>query len=265
VYKGSIDPGKADPLRFTFTGVVATGDVLAKWMSREGITLDVAMARIRSSHEFSGTPQAQETAIQALKAKIPMERLSVCIRPVQIADDKGKDPTTLPSFEAAKAIWGKCCIDVSVKGGKTISKTAFKTLDHAGESGYATAEEASMMTAAGASDCISVFVPETFKQGGKTDKDIDGGGVHFGTPGLGEAVVVVEGVDPTIVAHELGHAMGYQPHHPAGTVMEVKASKHDQKESDLVSWVICEQVRTFAKSSGGEKDCTADTIENLPR
>lgn len=43
--------------------------------------------------------------------------------------------------------------------------------------------------------------------------------------------------------------------------MEVTASKHDQPESDRATWVICEQVRKFAKSS----DCTADTIENLPR
>jgi len=47
--------------------------------------------------------------------------------------------------------------------------------------------------------------------------------------------------------------------------MEVTASKHDQTESDRATWVICEQVRKFAKSSGGKQDCTAGTIENLPR
>jgi hypothetical protein len=211
------------------------------------------------SHEFAGTAKARADAKAVLLAALPMERLSVCIRPVRIADDDGKKPTTLPSFDAAKDIWGKCCIDVSVKGGKTIPKKAFKTLDHEPATGHATAEEASMITAAGASDCISVFVPETFKQGRTTSKDIDGGGVHFGTPGLGEAVVTVEGVDPTIVAHELGHAMGYAPHAPAGTVMAVTASKHDQKESDRVAWIICEKVREFASSTGGKEDCTADT------
>jgi Domain of unknown function (DUF4157) len=257
VYKGSIDPAEADPLRFTFTGEVATPKALAAWKDRKQLTLDVAIRHVLYSHEFSGTAKAQQDAKTALLA-LPTDRRSVCIRPVQIADDDGKNSTKLPSFDAAKTIWGKCCIDVSVKGGKTISKTAFKTLDHEGAGGYATAEEASMIKAAGASDCISVFVPETFKQGGTTSKDIDGGGVHFGTPGLGEAVVVVEGVDPTIVAHELGHAMGYQPHRPAGTVMEVTASKHDQKESDQVAWGICDKIRESASSTGGKEDCYAD-------
>jgi hypothetical protein len=59
--------------------------------------------------------------------------------------------------------------------------------------------------------------------------------------------------------------MNSKPHAPAGTIMEVTASKHDQTESDRATWVICEQVRKFAKSSGGKENCTADTIENLPR
>jgi hypothetical protein len=40
--------------------------------------------------------------------------------------------------------------------------------------------------------------------------------------------------------------------------MEVTASKHDQKESDKVAWVICETVRKFASSTGGKEDCNAD-------
>jgi hypothetical protein len=262
VYKGSINPAAANPLRFTFTGVIATGNVLVKWMNREGISFDVALARIRHSHEFSGTPDAQETAIRALTALIPMEKLSVCIRPVQIADDDGKNPTTLPSFDAAKTIWAKCCIDVSVTATKTVSKAAFKTLDHIADN-PATAEEASLIRAAGgAGDCISVFVTDTFQEGKTISKDISGGAATFGTP-YGPAVIAVEGIHPTIVAHELGHAMDYAPHAPPGTVMEVTASSHTQQESDRVAWEICEKVRKFAKSAGGKKDCKADVIENL--
>jgi hypothetical protein len=264
MYKGSINPAAANPLRFTFTGVIATGQVLARWMKREGITIDVALARIRNSHEFSGTPDAQETAIRGLTALIPMEKLSVCIRPVLIADDDGKNPTTLPSLAAAKAIWGKCCIDVSVTSAKTVSKTAFKTLDHSdSNTGTPTAEEARLFAAAGSGGgCISVFVAQIFQDAGKTSKDISGGaGSRFSGSDL--VVVAVEGVDPTIIAHELGHAMGYLRHDPPGTIMEVTASKHDQQESDQVSWVTCEEVRKFGKSAGGKQDCTADVTENL--
>jgi hypothetical protein len=264
VSKGSISPGAANPLRFTATGVIATGDALVKWMDREGITLAVAVKRIKSSKEFSGTPGAQETAIRGLTALIPMEKLSVCVRPVQIADNDGKNPTALPSFDAVKTIWGKCCLDVTVKSAATVSKTSFKTLDHSdSQTGKPTAEEAKLFAAAGSSGgCTSVFVVQTFQDGGKTSKDISGGaGSRYSGSDL--AIVAVEGVDPTIIAHELGHAMGYLSHDPAGTIMEVTASKHDQKESDRVSWITCEKVRKSAKPAGGKQDCKADVIENL--
>ena len=261
VSKGSISPAGANPLRFTATGVIATGDALVKWMNREGITVDAAVKRIRGK-DFSGTPQAQDTAIRALTALIPMEKLSVCIRPVQIADDDGKNPTKLPSFDAAKKIWAKCCIDVSVAAAKTVSKTAFKTLDHVEGSSASTEEQNLIKTAGGAGDCISVFIATTFQDGKTISKDLSGGAATFGSP-IGNVVIAVEGIHPTIVAHELGHAMEYGPHAPPGTVMEVVASKHDQKESDRVSWVICEEVRKAAKSAGGKKDCKADVIENL--
>jgi|GEM_PF-3481886 len=261
VHTGRIQPGNEYPLRFTFTGVVATRDEFVKWVAREGITEEVAIARVMHSHEFAGTDKAREEAKAQLITAIPREKLSACIRPVQIADDNGKKPTVLPSFAAATTIWGKCCLDLSVNAAKIVSKTAFKTLDHE-EGARATAEEASLIKAAGgAGGCISVFVAETFQQGGMISKDISGGAATFGTP-FGPAVVVVEGVDPTIVAHELGHAMDYLPHEPPGTVMEVKAPRHDQRESDKVAWVICDKVRRFTSAKpSGKKDCYSDVIK----
>jgi hypothetical protein len=258
VREGHLQADDADPLRFTFTGEKATAEALQKWMKREEITKDVALKRLASSHEFSGTRAAYEAARDAFLASVPMEKLSICIRPLQIADDDGKNPTTLPSFDAAIAIWKKCCIDVSVKGATKVSKTAFKTLHHDPGTGRATSEQARMIRMAGGSECVSVYVAATFEQGGKIGKDIDGGAAAFGTPGLGEAIVTVEGVDPTIIAHELGHSMGYPDHWPPGTVMEVKAPKHDQKESDKVAWPLCERVRKSFKSTGAREDCYFD-------
>jgi hypothetical protein len=264
-YKGCIQSGSADPLRFENTGVVATRDTLGSWVVREGISQEVAIKRVLNSFEFAGTAKAREDAKVRLITTFPMEKLSACIRPVRIADDNGKNPTVLPSFDAAKTIWGKCCVDLSVAATKTVSKTAFKTLHHEPDTLKATPEEASLFRAAGgAGDCISVFVADTFQQGGKTSKDISGGAATFSTPDGGSAVFVVEGVDPTIIAHELGHAMGLGPldHGPAGTIMEVLASRHDQKESDKVAKIICDKVRAFASAKpGGKKDCYLDIIK----
>jgi Domain of unknown function (DUF4157) len=263
--KGCIQEHNADPLRFAKNGRVATRDELGAWVAREGISQERAIADVMHGYDFLGTTKAREDAKVRLITVFPVEKLSVCIRPVQIADDNGKNPTVLPSFDAAKTIWGKCCVDLSVKGAKTVSKTAFKTLDHEPDTSKATAEEASLFRAAGgAGDCISVFVAETFQQGGKTSKDIGGGAATFGTPDGGSAVFVVEGADPTIIAHELGHAMGLGPldHGPAGTIMEVLSSRHDQKESDKVAKVICDKVRTFTNAKpGGKKDCYLDIIK----
>ncbi|MCC4769557.1 DUF4157 domain-containing protein [Methanosarcina sp. DH2] len=257
LHLGLIQEDDEDPLRFTNTGVVATRKELVAWWIREGITEKVAITRVMHSREFAGTDTAREETKAQLITTIPREKLSVCIRPVQIADDNGKKPTVLPSFDAAKTIWGKCCIDLSVKQSKTVSKTAFKTLDYGGSN--TTQELKDLFFAAGeAGGCISLFVVEYFQQGNLKSKDIAGGAATYGTPG-GDSIFAVEGLDPSIVAHELGHAMGLLgewAHSLTGTVMEVTAGKHNQKESDKVTEVICDKVRKYTYSKPSDKkDC----------
>jgi hypothetical protein len=185
-----------------------------------------------------------------------LERLKVCVRPVRIAEDDGRNPTTLPSFASAQAIWGKCCVDVSIGSGTTIAKTAYKTLDDPGVGSTPSAEERKLFTdAGGGGGCISVFVPENFNDGTTVGKDVSGGGVGYDGGSADPKVVVVEGIDPTLVAHEMGHAMGYLSHDPAGTVMEA-TNAHDRPTKDKVASSICDKVRTFSGASAtGKKDC----------
>jgi outer membrane protein OmpA-like peptidoglycan-associated protein len=185
------------------------------------------------------------------------ERLKVCLRPVRIANDDGKQPTTLPSFGDPKTIWAKCCIDVSVGASVTVSKTAYKTLDESHDDNPTAEETALFADAGGGGGCISIFVADNFQQDGNVGKDISGGGGTYDGGKADPKVVVVEGVEPTIVAHEMGHAMGYGPHEPAGSVMEVTANRHDQRESTNVAAVICNKVRQWAGAAKtGKTDCT---------
>jgi hypothetical protein len=248
---GLINPTDADPLRVSRTGAIADLKEIRAWMKIKGLDRGLAIKHLRNSHEFTGTQHAREAAI-------PMDTLGVCIRPVQIADVDYGGATKLPSFDAVVSIWKKCCIDVSIDSPVIIPDPAFKTLEHEEGGGFATAQEVKLIKAAGASKCVSVFVAETFKHGSHVSKDISGGGAAVGNK-FGGSIMVVEGVDPTIVAHELGHVMGYGPHSPANTIMEVQASVHTQKESDKVAWNICEVVRNFnGAAQRGKEDCQGD-------
>ena len=183
----------------------------------------------------------------------PVEKLEVCIRPVQIADDDGKKPTVLPSFDAAKTIWGKCCVDLSVKAAKKVSKTAYKTLDRGKTHGKATAEEASLITLRVEPAIVCRYSwRRHFNRVAGPARIYAGGGATFGTPGCGRCRSRSRGRGSHYRCPRAWARHGLPTHKPADTVMAVIASKHDQRESDKVATVICDKVRTFttAKSSG---------------
>jgi hypothetical protein len=184
------------------------------------------------------------------------ERMKACIEPVLIADDDGKNPTVAPSFDQVVSIWGKCCIDYTVKAAKTVKKSAYKTLEESA-SNTPSAEEASLFADAGASSCIQVFVPATFSQGADTGKHISGGAgtYHRGTPN--PHVVVVEGAVSEVVAHEVGHASGFAGHAGVGETVMKATNAHDQPNTHAVSADVCARARTGSvlTKAGTTKDC----------
>jgi hypothetical protein len=182
-------------------------------------------------------------------------KATACIQPVVIADDDGKNPTTAPSMAKVQEIWKKCCIDLTVKPTQTVKKTAYKTLDES-PTATPTAEETSLFTDAGASTCIQVFVPTEFAQGGRTGKDISGGGGTYEGGGSHPKIVVVEGTLPEVVAHEVGHANGYLDHDANNTVMKPTGA-HNVANQTAVSADVCTKARTGSALSNiiGVADC----------
>ncbi len=183
------------------------------------------------------------------------ERRTACIQPVVIANDDGTAPTTAPSMAKSQSIWEKCCISYSVKPTQTVNKTSFKTLDES-PTNVPTVEESALFTAAGASTCVQVFVPENFEQGGRVGKDISGGGGTYDSGTANPKVVVVEGSDPAVVAHEVGHASGHAGHDVNTTVMKPTGA-YNVANSSKVSIPVCNAARTGAVLSApaGKDDC----------
>jgi hypothetical protein len=215
-----------------------------------------ALAKAQSPDDGGWLPTLPTTTAAAKLSKV-----DVSVQPVCIANDDGKSPTTVPSLASAQAIWGKCCVNIKVEAAKKVSKTSYKTIDEDPSSSTfsPSTEEADAMKAAGAGGgVISVIVPETFKDGAKVDKNIDGGGVTYMPNKDNASCFLVEGSDPTNVAHELGHAMGYGQH-TAGTVMEASGA-YDKPNPSKVSAALCTTVRNFAYgTTSATKDCNVTT------
>lgn len=181
--------------------------------------------------------------------------MTACIQPVVIADDDGKNPTSAPSFAQVTAIWSKCCIDYTINAVKTVAKTAYKTLEESATNVPST-EEKDLFKDAGASNCIQVFVPQTFSQGATTGKQISGGGGTYDAGTANPKIVVVEGAVSEVVAHEVGHASGYQSHDANNTVMK-PTGKFDSPNATAVSSDVCTKARvgTVLTKAGAAKDC----------
>ena len=207
-------------------------------------------------------------AQRAPAAPAQIEKKTVTIQPVAVANDDGKSPTAIPSFANATTIWGKCCVDLTVNASKQVDKTALKELeaplDCAPKNEARRSRKTLTDAAAIGGNVISVFVPDTFKDGATVGKDVYGGGFSTDAGTSNPKVFIVSGSDGTVVAHELGHAMGHasclgkKGHEPAGTVMEPSGA-HDKAVSTKVAAEICTNVRGFTGATGsGKSDCTQD-------
>jgi Domain of unknown function (DUF4157) len=201
---------------------------------------------------------ASPPAADACPAGQKVTKATACIQPVVIAKDDGTSPTTAPSFDKVVSIWKKACIDYTIKAKQTVKKTAYRTLDESADN-TPTAEETDLFDAAGESSCIQVFVPVDFEQGGKTGKDISGGGGTYYGGMEHPKIVVVEGAVSEVVAHEVGHASGYHGHDADKTVM-MATNAYNTPNSTDVSADVCKRARSGAVLKIG----TADCCEKIP-
>jgi len=165
------------------------------------------------------------------------------IQLIVVADDDGKNPTTAPRMTAVDRVWEKCCIHMNVLDTKVVKDTSAKSLEIGG--GTASAKETAL-AANKTANAINVFTVSTFNKGGVENKNYSGGGRTFYLGSSSPVSILVEGAVPTVVAHEIGHALRGNVDHEAGTIMEGSGA-FDAPNPDKVSATVCSTAKTWSE------------------
>lgn len=195
----------------------------------------------------------------------------VCIQPIFIGTDGGANNTGT-SFAAQKAkaddLWKKCCVEFEWKAPKFIDKAAYRKIKFATRDDM---EKEANADPKGEDDCIEVFFVEQMLNA--DDKRHDSGDGTTRGSGTKAAKIwvsddAVANCDPkadTVLAHELGHAIGNCLHNDAkpaaaGTIM-APTGKDPPTCPGVnvlkVKKVQCEKVRKgpLAKDKNPEEPC----------
>lgn len=165
------------------------------------------------------------------------------IQLIVVAEDDGKNPTVAPRMTAVDRVWEKCCIHMNVLGTKVVKDTSAKSLEV--ESDTASAKELAL-AANKTANAINIFTVSTFKKGGVESKNHSGGGRTFYLGSSTPVSILVEGAVPTVVAHEIGHALKGNVDHEAGTIMEGSGA-FDAPNPDKVSSTVCSTARSWSE------------------
>ncbi len=188
--------------------------------------------------------KSEPTPAPACSSANQSQRATAAIQPVVVAENDGSNPTSAPPLAAVSSIWPKCCMDFNVLSTRTVNASSLKTLDiRPPVGGAATAEETALFTAAGATSGIQIISVDRFFRDGVAGKNVAGGGKTYDAGAATPRIVVVSGVAPEVVAHEVGHATGYLGHDSNPTVMQPTGA-HDVANPTAVSPDVCTRARS---------------------
>ena len=191
----------------------------------------------------------------------PVQSVQACIQPLVVAETDGSLPLAAPSFASVVSIWGKCCITMTINNTLTVANSALKEIDDAGSGSPMTAEETTLFASAGAG-CIPVAVVDTIRRGATAGKGVAGGGTTKDMGTNQPKVIVVEGTDPTVVAHEVGHALTLQhTDDVGGTTVMHPSGAFNVAVPEGVNATECTKARAApALNATGADQCCITTV-----
>lgn len=183
-------------------------------------------------------------------------RSTVTVQPVRIARDDGSHPTNALPLGIANTIWNRCCVSLNVLPTMTLNSTASQAVDDFGTNNGPTAEENAVSATVGAGNQINLISIRAFTVNGTESTATWGGGVTFGIGSANPMIYLVQSAVGEVVAHEIGHALGFPGNHPnvAGTIMEPSGSPTAPNPPHVNNWV-CQQARTAALHTMGPGRC----------
>jgi hypothetical protein len=169
---------------------------------------------------------------------------TVTIQPVRIARDDGSSPTAAPQMGVAQMVWDRCCISLNVKPVHTLNRTDFQRITDTGPRTPPTVEEQDLQNTLGSDTQVNVVSIREWDVGGKIDTTNRGGGTVFGRGSVNPMVLAVDIATAEMVAHEIGHALGFGGHAGAdGTIMDAQGSPTAANPTK-VSDIVCRGART---------------------
>jgi hypothetical protein len=172
----------------------------------------------------------------------PMRKATV--KPVRIAKDNGTNPTGTPDLSAARAIFKRCCVELNVEPATTINRTVWQTINSLGSGTTATSsEEQALALATNTNDKITVVSIDEFMVAFRPTTTAHGGALTI-APGTNFPVIVaVDIAVPEVIAHEVGHALGYLREDVGGGTIMTPSKSPTTAPAHTVSDDICRAVR----------------------